>query len=118
MVRRRLPGHALPCGSLSQYLRPSWHAEDIITRLCVARDSSEPDTLSREAHGAKGMLSLMACTGLARLANQIERQPTETSARARTDELIDGLRKLRETLRSRSDLSPDGQAETQTRDQD
>ena len=94
------------------------HAEDIITRLCVARDSSEPDTLSREAHGAKGMLSLMACTGLARLANQIERQPTETSARARTDELIDGLRKLRETLRSRSDLSPDGQAETQTRDQD
>jgi CheY-like chemotaxis protein len=86
------------------------HAEDIITRLCVARDSSEPDTLSREAHGAKGMLSLMACTGLARLANQIERQPTETSARARTDELIDGLRKLRETLQSRSDLSPDGQA--------
>jgi hypothetical protein len=56
------------------------------------------------------MLSLMACTGLARLANQIERQPTETSARARTDELIDGLRKLRETLQSRSDLSPDGQA--------
>jgi len=97
------------------YLR---HAEDIITRLCVARDSAEPDTLSREAHGAKGMLSLMACTGLARLANQIERQPTETSARARTDELIDGLRKLRETLQSRSDLSPDGQAETQTRDQD
>jgi len=63
-------------------------------------------------------LSLMACTGLARLANQIERQPTETSARARTDELIDGLRKLRETLQSRSDLSPDGQAETQTRNQD
>ena len=94
------------------------HADDIINRLCLARDSSEPDTLSREAHGAKGMLSLMACTGLARLANQIERQPTETSARARTDELIDGLRKLRETLQSRADLSPDGQAETQTRDQD
>jgi HPt (histidine-containing phosphotransfer) domain-containing protein len=94
------------------------HADDIINRLCLARDSSEPDTLSREAHGAKGMLSLMACGGLARLANQIERQPTETSARARTDELIDGLRKLRETLQSRSDLSPDGQAETQTRDQD
>jgi two-component system sensor histidine kinase/response regulator len=94
------------------------HADDIISRLCRARDSAEPDTLSREAHGAKGMLSLMACAGLARLANQIERQPTETSARARTDELIDGLRKLRETLQSRSDLSPDGQAETQTRDQD
>jgi signal transduction histidine kinase/DNA-binding response OmpR family regulator len=94
------------------------HAEDIIGRLCVARDSAEPDTLSREAHGAKGMLSLMACAGLAGLANQVERQPTETSARARTDELIDGLRKLRETLRSRSDLSPDGQAETQARNQD
>jgi CheY-like chemotaxis protein len=97
------------------YLR---HAEDIIARLTVARDSSEPDALSREAHGAKGMLSLMACGGLARLANQVERQPTEASARARTDELIDGLRKLREALQSRSDLSPDGQAETQTRDQD
>jgi CheY-like chemotaxis protein len=94
------------------------HAEDIIGRLCVARDSAEPDTLSREAHGARGMLSLMACAGLAGLANQVERQPTETSARARTDELIDGLRKLRETLRSRSDLSPDGQAETQARNQD
>jgi CheY-like chemotaxis protein/anti-sigma regulatory factor (Ser/Thr protein kinase) len=97
------------------YLR---HAEDIIARLTAARNSSEADLLSREAHGAKGMLSLMACGGLARLANQIERQPTEASARARTDELIDGLRKLREALQSRSDLSPDGQAETQTRDQD
>jgi CheY-like chemotaxis protein len=94
------------------------HAEDISARLCVARDSSEPDALSREAHGAKGMLSLMACTGLARLANKIERQPTETSARALTDELIVGLRKLHETLQLRSDLSPDGQAETQTRNQD
>jgi hypothetical protein len=64
------------------------------------------------------MLSLMACSGLARLANQIERQPGENTARARTEELIDGLRKLRQTLQSRTDLSADGQAETQTRDQD
>lgn len=88
------------------------HADDMINRLCLARDSGEPDTLSREAHGAKGMLSLMACDSLARLANQVERQPTESSARARTDELIDGLRKLHEALSSRIDLRPHGQAET------
>jgi PAS domain S-box-containing protein len=94
------------------------HADEIIGRLCSARDAGEPDTLGREAHGAKGMLSLMACGSLARLAHQLERQPAETTARTRADELIDGLRKLRETLRSRTDLRPDGQAETQTRDQD
>ncbi len=94
------------------------HADDILTRLSTARDSGDPDALGREAHGAKGMLSLMACTGLARLANQIERQPGDNTARARTEELIDGLRKLRQSLQSRTDLSADGQAETQTRDQD
>ncbi|MFM7743384.1 MAG: ATP-binding protein, partial [Verrucomicrobiota bacterium] len=94
------------------------HADEIIGRLCAARDAGEPDTLGREAHGAKGMLSLMACGSLARLAHQLERQPAEATARTRADELIDGLRKLRETLRSRTDLRPDGQAETQTRDQD
>jgi two-component system sensor histidine kinase EvgS len=94
------------------------HADDIIARLCAARDGGDADALGREAHGAKGMLSLMACAGLARLANQIERQPGENTARARTEELIDGLRKLRLTLQSRTDLSADAQAETQTRDQD
>lgn len=97
------------------YLR---HATEIIGRLSAARDAGDPDALGREAHGAKGMLSLMACTGLARLAHQIERQPTDATAQARADELIDGLRKLREALRSRPDLSADGQAETQTRNQD
>ena len=94
------------------------HADQIIHRLTVARDDASPETLSREAHGAKGMLSLMACSGLARLANTVERQPADPGSRARTDELIDGLRKLRESLLSRADLSPDGQAETQTRNQD
>jgi signal transduction histidine kinase/CheY-like chemotaxis protein len=94
------------------------HADDILARLCAARDGGDADALGREAHGAKGMLSLMACAGLARLANQIERQPGENTARARTEELIDGLRKLRLTLQSRTDLSADAQAETQTRDQD
>ena len=76
------------------------------------------ENLSREAHGVKGMLSLMGCASLAKLANTIERQPADPGSKARTAELIDGLRKLRETLRSRTDLSPDGQAENQTRDQD
>lgn len=90
------------------------HSEHIITRLRGARDAREEDVLGREAHGVKGMLALMACTGLARLANSIERQPSDPAAATRTDELIDGLRKLRETLQSRVDLSPHGQAENQT----
>ena len=94
------------------------HAQTMLARLGEARDSGDPDVLGREAHGAKGMLSLMACDALARLAHQIENQPADPAARDRADELIDGLRKLRETLQSRSDLSPDGQAETQARDQD
>jgi hypothetical protein len=54
------------------------------------------------------MLSLMACAGLAKLAHRIERQPAEAIAQGDPDELIDGLRKLREALRSRTDLSADG----------
>lgn len=94
------------------------HSEQIISRLEAIRKEGTPESLSREAHGTKGMLSLMGCTGLARLANAIERQPSEPAAQGRADELIDGLRNLRNTLLSRADLSPDGQAENQTRDQD
>ena len=84
------------------------HAEQMIGRLGAARDAHETEALGREAHGARGMLSLMACAGLAKLAHRIERQPAEAIAQGDPDELIDGLRKLREALRSRTDLSADG----------
>ncbi len=94
------------------------HSEQFIQRLGAMQLDASAENLSREAHGVKGMLSLMGCASLAKLANTIERQPADPGSKARTAELIDGLRKLRETLRSRTDLSPDGQAENQTRDQD
>jgi HPt (histidine-containing phosphotransfer) domain-containing protein len=90
------------------------HSEQLIQRLSKIHQDGSADSLSQEAHGIKGMLSLMGCAGLAKLANTIERQPADPGAKARTDELIVGLRKLGETLRSRIDLSPDGQAENQT----
>jgi len=77
-------------------------------RRGAARDAHETEALGREAHGVRGMLSLMACAGLAKLAHRIERQPAEAIAQGDPDELIDGLRKLREALRSRTDLSADG----------
>jgi two-component system sensor histidine kinase/response regulator len=84
------------------------HAEQMIGRLAAARDAQEPEALSREAHGVRGMLSLMACAGLAKLAHRIERQPAEAIDQGWADALIAGLRKLREALRSRTDLSADG----------
>lgn len=84
------------------------HAEQMIGRLGAARDAHETEALGREAHGVRGMLSLMACAGLAKLAHRIERQPAEALAQGDPDALIDGLRKLREALRSRTDLSADG----------
>lgn len=87
------------------------HADDIISRLALARKSPGAEDLGREAHGVKGMLSLMACSGLAGLANQIERQPAAPAARTHADELIAGLRRLRETLLSKSELSAHGRPE-------
>ena len=84
------------------------HADKMIGRLCAARDTGQAEALGREAHGVRGMLSLMACGGLARLAHRIEREPVEAIELGCPDELIDGLRKLREALRSRTDLSADG----------
>ncbi len=54
------------------------------------------------------MLSLMSCASLARLANSIEVDPEQPEVGVRINELIVGLRKLLETLQSRSDLSPHG----------
>ncbi len=94
----------LRCAARS-YVR---HAQDMIHRLEVARDASNLELLSQEAHGIKGMLSLMSCASLARLANSIEVDPGQPEVGVRINELIVGLRKLLETLQSRSDLSPHG----------
>ena len=94
------------------------HADDMIGRLKDARESGAGPTLRREAHGAKGMLALLSCRDLAEVARTLEHHPDEPGAATLADRLIDGLRSLSEALRSRKDLSPHGQAEDQTRDQD
>jgi PAS domain S-box-containing protein len=90
------------------------HAQEVIQRLEQASQEKEPENLSREAHGIKGMLSLMGCKPLARLAHSLEEHPADATAPHRAQELISGLHQLYESLLSRTDLSPHGQAENQT----
>lgn len=85
------------------------HADAMIARL----ESARGEALGHEAHGAKGMLSLLSCRSLARTAADLERRHAEPSAPALANELIDGLRNLRDSLRLRQDLSTHGQAEDQ-----
>lgn len=100
----------LRCAARS-YLR---HADGMIARLETAAAAGDQAELTRQAHGTKGMLALMGCAALAKLANTVERQPGIAAAGGQVNELIDGLRKLRDSLVSRADLKPHGQAEDQT----
>ena len=99
----------LRCAARS-YLR---HAEGMIDQLGTALARRDAVALERHAHGTKGMLALMGCVALAKLAGTIERQPDGPEVGSEVNELIDGLRKLRESLVSRADLTPHGQAEDQ-----
>jgi CheY-like chemotaxis protein/HPt (histidine-containing phosphotransfer) domain-containing protein len=99
----------LRCAARS-YLR---HAEGMIDQLGTALARRDAGALERHAHGTKGMLALMGCVALAKLAGTIERQPDGAEVGPQVNELIDGLRKLRESLVSRADLTPHGQAEDQ-----
>jgi len=99
----------LRCAARS-YLR---HADAMIAQLEQAAGRDDRAELSRQAHGTKGMLALMGCAALAKLANTVERQPAIATAGGQVNELIDGLRRLRDALGSRPDLKPHGQAEDQ-----
>jgi len=99
----------LRCAARS-YLR---HAEAMIDQLALALSQGDEAGLQRQAHGTKGMLALMGCVALAKLAGSIERQPAGPEVAPQVNELIDGLRRLRESLVSRADLTPHGQAEDQ-----
>ena len=99
----------LRCAARS-YLR---HAEGMMAQLGAALAQRDAVALERHAHGTKGMLALMGCVALAKLAGTIERQPDGPEVGPQVNELIDGLRKLRESLVSRADLTPHGQAEDQ-----
>ena len=99
----------LRCAARS-YLR---HADGMIDQLGTALARRDAVALERHAHGTKGMLALMGCVALAKLAGTIERQPDGPEVGPQVNELIDGLRKLRESLVSRADLTPHGQAEDQ-----
>ena len=90
------------------------HAKEIIERLEAVSQSQNTEALGREAHGAKGMLSLMGCKALSHLAWSLEKDPANATAPQRTKELISGLHQLHESLLMRTDLSPHGQTENQT----
>lgn len=91
------------------------HADGMIGRLKDASREEGRPSLSREAHGVKGMLSLMACGALAKVAGGLERQPAGPGSDEAVAELIDGLRRLKERLLSESPQAAHGPTEDQAR---
>jgi PAS domain S-box-containing protein len=91
------------------------HADGMIERLKSAAEATGRPDLTREAHGVKGMLSLMSCAALARVAGGLERQPTGPGSDEAVRELIDGLRRLKERLSSESPQAAHGPTEDQAR---
>jgi HPt (histidine-containing phosphotransfer) domain-containing protein len=91
------------------------HADGMIGRLRSAAEEAGRPALSREAHGVKGMLSLMACGALAKVAGGLERQPEGPGSDEAVRELIDGLRRLKERLTSETPQAAHGPTEDQAR---
>jgi len=91
------------------------HADGMIGRLRSAAEEAGRPALSREAHGVKGMLSLMACGALAKVAGGLERQPEGPGSDEAVRDLINGLRRLKERLTSEMPQATHGPTKDQAR---
>jgi len=87
----------------------------MIGRLRSAAEEAGRPALSREAHGVKGMLSLMACGALAKVAGGLERQPEGPGSDEAVRDLINGLRRLKERLTSEMPQATHGPTKDQAR---
>ena len=85
------------------------YSHSFIEKLQTALAKNDPKDIRFQAHAVSGMLGMMGCTRLVHLAGQIERKPRDPQAIKRTKQLIDGLQRLEESLRSSGDLTADGQ---------
>lgn len=86
------------------------HSDQLIEQLATASNQANVPELILQAHGIKGMLSLMGCQELAILASRIEHNASSPIAKENTQQLIHGLQTLQETIRS-SGLIPHGQTQ-------
>jgi two-component system sensor histidine kinase/response regulator len=86
------------------------HSDQLIEQLAAASSRANIHELTLQAHGIKGMLSLMGCQELAKLASRIEHNASSPIAKENTKQLIHGLQTLQETIRS-SGLIPHGQTQ-------
>lgn len=85
------------------------HSDSFIEKLQTALANKDPQDMQFQAHAVLGMLGIMGCSELVQLASLIDRRPQDSQTEKRTKRLIDGLRKLKDSLRSLGDLTPDGQ---------
>jgi PAS domain S-box-containing protein len=94
------------------------HGPTMVADLELALGQGDPETVMRQAHGIKGMLALMGCIELSRVAAQLERTPALPPAAETCQRLIGGLRTLLKSLSSEAELTPHAQTEDQAGDQD
>jgi signal transduction histidine kinase/DNA-binding NarL/FixJ family response regulator len=94
------------------------HGPAMVADLELALGQGDPETVMRQAHGIKGMLALMGCIELSRVAAQLERTPALPPAAETCQRLIGGLRTLLKSLSSEAELTPHAQTEDQAGDQD
>jgi two-component system sensor histidine kinase/response regulator len=94
------------------------HGPQMVADLEMALTQGDPETVMRQAHGVKGMLALMGCIELSRVAAQLERTPGLPPAAETCQRLIGGLRSLLQSLSSDPELTPHGQTQDQAGDQD
>lgn len=92
------------------------HGPQMVADLEAALNQGDPETVMRQAHGIKGMLALMGCIDLARVAAQLERTPGLPPAAETCQRLIGGLRNLLQSLSSTVALTPHEQTEDQAGD--
>ena len=86
------------------------HSDQLIGQLAAVSTQANVHELVLQAHGIKGMLGLMGCQELAQVASRIEHNASSPIAKENTQQLINGLRTLQETIRS-SGLIPHGQTQ-------
>ena len=94
------------------------HGPQMVADLETALNQGDPETVMRQAHGVKGMLALMGCIELSRVAAQLERTPGLPPAAETCQRLIGGLRSLLQSLSSDPELTTHGQTQDQAGDQD
>jgi len=92
------------------------HGPQMVADLETALAQGDPETVMRQAHGIKGMLALMGCIELSRVAAQLERTPGLPPAAETCRKLIGGLRTLLHSLRPDPSKRPHAEAEDQAGD--